>query len=75
MMAYLHKRDWKGIKATLKEVGAPTTAKDLGIEPEHVIQALVMARTVRPERYTILDKKRLSYDSAKEIACATGVIS
>jgi len=74
MMAYLQERNWKKIKATLRKVGAPTTAKELGIEPEHIIQALVQARTIRPERYTILEERKLNYDSAKKIAEATGVI-
>ena len=74
MMAYLQERNWKKIKATLRKVGAPTTAKELGIEPEHVIQALVQARTIRPERYTILDERKLNPDSAKKIAEATDVI-
>lgn len=74
MMAYLQERNWKKIKATLRRVGAPTTAEELGIEPEHVIQALVKARTIRPERCTILDERKLNHDSAKKIAEATGVI-
>jgi len=74
MMAYLQGGDWKPIKATLKKVGAPTTAEELKIEPEHIVQALVEARAIRPERYTILEERRLNHDSAKQIAKATGVI-
>jgi len=74
MMAYLHKRDWKPIRATLQKVGAPTTAEELGIESEHIIEALLKARAIRPERYTILDEKRLNHESAKKIAKITGVI-
>ncbi len=55
-------------------MGAPTTAKELGVKPEHVTEALVKACTLRPERYTILDEKRLDYDSAEKLAEATGVI-
>jgi len=74
IMAYLHKMDWKDIKATLQKAGAPTTAEELGIEPESIIEALVRAGTIRPERYTILEEKRLSHDSAEKLAKATGVI-
>jgi len=74
MMAYLCKMNWKRIKETLQKVGAPTTAEELGVEPEHIIQALTQARVIRPERYTILEERKLSYDSAKELAKATGVI-
>ena len=74
MMAYLYGIDWKGIRDTLKRTGAPTTAEELGIESEQIIEALVRANTIRPERYTILDTKSLNYDSARKIAKATGII-
>jgi len=74
MMARLHHINWKRIKETLQKVGAPTTAKELGVKPEHVIEALVKACTLRPERYTILDEKKLDHDSAEKLAKATGVI-
>ncbi len=74
MMACLHGMDWKRVKETLEKVGAPTTAEELGIEPEHVVQALTRAGTIRPERYTILEERRLNYDSAEKLARATGVI-
>ncbi len=73
-MARLHNINWKRIKETLQKVGAPTTAKELGVKPEHVIEALVKACTLRPERYTILDGKKLDHDSAEKLAKATGVI-
>ena len=74
MMAYLHGLDWKGIRETLRAVGGPVDAEGLGLEPECVIEALVKARTIRPERYTILDEKRLTAEAAKKIAEVTGVI-
>ncbi len=74
MMAYLHHMNWKRIKETLRKAGAPTTAIELGREPDDIIQALVQACTIRPERYTILSAKKLSLDSAAKIAKATGVI-
>lgn len=74
MMAYLYDIDWKGIKETLLKAGAPTTAEELGVEPESVIKALVQACTIRPDRYTILDTKNLDCGSAKKLAKVTGVI-
>ena len=74
LMAYVHNINWKKIKETLQQVGAPTTAKELGIKPEHVVAALVKACTLRPERYTILSEKELDHDSAEKLARATGVI-
>jgi len=74
MMAHLHGMDWKRVKGTLETVGAPTTAEGLGIEPEYVVEALVRASTIRPGRYTVLEERRLNYDSAEKLARATGVI-
>jgi len=74
MMACLYEMNWKGIKKTLQEAGAPTTAEELGVKPESVVEALVQACTIRPERYTILDKKSLGHDSAEKLAKVTGVI-
>ena len=74
MMARLQKLNWRRIKSKLEKVGAPTTAEELGVESEDVIEALVRAKSVRPERYTILDKKKLNRKSAKALARKSGVI-
>jgi len=74
MMAYLYDMDWEGIKDTLRKTESPTTAEELGVEPESIITALVQACTIRPERYTILNTKQLNYTSAKKLAKVTGVI-
>jgi len=74
LMARLHNIDWRRIKGTLKKVGAPTTAEELGAEPKHVVEALVRANEIRPDRYTILDERALNYESAEKLAKATGVI-
>jgi len=74
MMMYLHGGDWKGLRNALKALGAPTTAKELGVTAEEVIQALTLAHTIRPERYTILGDKGITPKAAEELAIATGVI-
>jgi len=74
MMAYLHGIEWRGIKNLLQKIGAPTTASEIGIGPECVVKALVKACEIRPERYTILNEKRLTYKSAEELAKIAGVI-
>ncbi len=74
MMAYLYKLDWKGIKETLQNTGAPTTAEELGVKPKSIVKALVQACTIRPERYTILAMKKLDSNSAEKLAKVTGVI-
>lgn len=73
MMMYLHGGDWKHIKDTLDQIGAPTTADRLGIDEEHVIDALVRASEIRPERYTILGGG-LTRDAAENLARVAQVI-
>lgn len=73
MMMYLHGKDWKMIKEALAKVGAPTSADQIGLDAETVVEALVNAHKVRPERYTILDNG-LNRTAAARAAEATGVI-
>ena len=74
MMAKLHGLDWKQIKERLQVIGAPTTACDLSIEPDTIVKALKIARSIRPERYTILNKINLSETKARKLAKSTEVI-
>ncbi len=52
---YFHGGDWKGIRASLRRIGAPTTPKDLGISNETCVEAVLRACEIRPERFTIFD--------------------
>jgi glycerol-1-phosphate dehydrogenase [NAD(P)+] len=74
LTAYLHNANWQQIRDTLKQVGAPTTARELGVEDEDVVKALEMAATVRPERYTILHKLKLNREACEKVARITEVI-
>ncbi|MEO2200012.1 MAG: sn-glycerol-1-phosphate dehydrogenase, partial [Nitrosopumilus sp.] len=74
MMAKLQGQDWKKITKTLKDVGAPTTAKQIGIEPDKIIEALIMAQGLRPQRYTILKEKIMTKKTALNLAKSTKVI-
>ncbi|MBM4240071.1 MAG: NAD(P)-dependent glycerol-1-phosphate dehydrogenase [Euryarchaeota archaeon] len=74
MMMYLHGGDWKFIKDALKTIKSPTTAYELGIDPEYIIEALMSAHKIRKERYTILGDRGLTRDAAEKLASTTGVI-
>lgn len=74
MTTYLQGGNWRAIRAALKKVGAPTNAKELGIDEEHIIKALATAHKIRPERYTVLGKRGLSEKKAWQAARAVGVI-
>lgn len=74
MMAYLHGIDWQEIRVALSTIGAPTTAQQLGIDPNDIIKALVTAHEINPQRYTILGKRGLTEEAAKRLARNTSVI-
>ena len=50
MIAKLQGQDWRKIVKTLKSVGAPTTAKEIGLKSEVLAKALTIAQSLRPER-------------------------
>ncbi len=75
LTAYLQRGEddgWQPIHAALKRLGAPTTAKELGIDEETIIEALTTAHTIR-DRYTILGNG-ISERAARDAATVTGVI-
>lgn len=74
MMLYLHGEDWERIRDFLNDIGAPTTAKELGIPKKQIVESLLCAQEIRPERYTILGEQGLTKDAAKKLAKVTGVI-
>lgn len=74
MMTKLHGNDWKKIITTLKNIGAPTTAKEIGLTKKEIVDALVIAQQLRPERYTILKEKKMTQKSATDLAKSTRVI-
>ena len=63
---YLHGGDWRGIRASLKCIGAPVTPAEIGIDDAVAVEALLMAKTIRPERFTILDMG-LTRESAQNL--------
>lgn len=70
---YLHGSDWEQVRDALAAIGAPTTAKALGIPRDTLVEALCQAHTIRPDRYTILGDKGLSRDAAERLLHVTGV--
>ncbi|QLH05403.1 glycerol-1-phosphate dehydrogenase [Nitrosopumilus oxyclinae] len=73
MISKLQGQNWKEIVKTLKNVGAPTTAKQIDLKEEQIIDALMIAQDLRPERYTILKEIDMTERRAKNIAKSTNV--
>ena len=74
MMAKLQGQDWEDIIKALKNVGAPTSAKQIDLKPDIVIQALCIAQELRPKRYTILKEVKMTKKKAENLAKSTRVI-
>lgn len=72
LTAKLHKLDWEEIKSALENIGAPTYLPSLGITKEQGVEALLLAPTLR-ERFTILNKVKLSKEGAIQLIGSTGV--
>ena len=74
MMAKLHGIDWRKVRTSLKNVGAPVEASEIGVDDSQIVESLVKASSIRPDRYTILSKRRLTSRSARTLAESTSVI-
>jgi len=74
LISKLQGQDWKKIVQMLKNVGAPTTAKQIGLKPKTLAQALSIAQSLRPERYTILNQVKMTKEKAIALAKSTGVL-
>ena len=75
LMAFLHELDWENIQSVMNTIGIPTTAKKAGLKDKEIIEALKIAHTIRPERFTILGKDGLTHEAAVNIAVKTNVIN
>lgn len=74
MTMYLHGGDWKRIRDSLAQIGAPTNAHQLGIADDVLVKALATAHQVRQDRYTILGDKGMTIEASERLAKITGVI-
>ncbi|MCS7144794.1 MAG: sn-glycerol-1-phosphate dehydrogenase [Archaeoglobaceae archaeon] len=54
--------DWNRVREGLRNVGAPTKAREIGLTGEQMIEALVYAKRIRRKRFTILE----AIDPSKE---------
>jgi glycerol-1-phosphate dehydrogenase [NAD(P)+] len=72
LTAKLHKLDWEEIKSALENIGAPTYLPNLGITKEQGVEALLLAPKLR-ERFTILNKVKLTEEDAIRLIENTGV--
>ncbi len=74
LVSKLRGKDFERIRDFLTAVGAPTTARQLGIPDGKIVEALVRSSDVRPERYTLFNEIRLNAKEAEALAREAGVI-
>jgi glycerol-1-phosphate dehydrogenase [NAD(P)+] len=74
MMMYLHGGNWEEVRNALLAIGAPTSARALGLTDDELLQALIHAHEIHPERYTILGDAGLTPEAAERLARITKVI-
>jgi glycerol-1-phosphate dehydrogenase [NAD(P)+] len=74
LISKLQGQNWKQIARALKDVGAPTTAKEIGLKSEVLAKALTIAQSLRPERYTILKEVNMTKEKAISLAKSTKVL-
>jgi len=75
MTAYLHGGErgiWRDIRSALGTIGAPTTAEELDVDDDLLLEAMTTAHEIR-DRYTILGDG-MSEEAARQVATKTGVI-
>jgi glycerol-1-phosphate dehydrogenase [NAD(P)+] len=74
IMSKLYGMDFEGIIDVLENVKAPVKANQINLTDKDVVQSLLIAQDLRPERYTILSKTKLDKKSAYELAKSSKVI-
>jgi glycerol-1-phosphate dehydrogenase [NAD(P)+] len=74
IMSKLYEMDFENIISVLENVKAPVKANQINLTEKDIIQSLIMAQHLRPERYTILSKSKLDKKSAYELAKSAKVI-
>ena len=71
--SYLQGQDWRRIKNVLQVAKCPTTAKELKVDRDIMLKAVLKAKDIRPERYTIIDHIDVTRRIAEDALSVTGI--
>jgi len=74
IMSRLHGIDWREIRNSLKRLGGPVTAKEINVDEDQLIEAMELARRIRPERFTILNRVELTKIQCQNILSEIGIL-
>lgn len=72
--AKLHGIEWQRIREFLENIRAPVNAEGLGVSEKCIVEAIVKAREINKERFTIFDKIKPDKSMAEKIAKEVRVI-
>lgn len=51
---YLHGGNWRELQETLEIIGAPSKGEDIKVDEDTMVEAVISAQAIRPDRYTVL---------------------
>ena len=71
---YMQGGDWRRIKNSLEAAKCPINAKDLNVDEDIMIEAVLKAREIHPDRYTILEDMNLDKEQIRKVLEETEVI-
>lgn len=74
IMAKLHGISWQEIRDALVKIGAPVTGRAINVDKDQLLDALILAKTIRPERYTILNKNTYTHKNFEDTITETGIL-
>ncbi len=74
IMSKLHGVNWKEIRDALFRIKAPTTAKEINVDKDQLIDAMILAKKIRPERFTILNRIELNRTQCQDIFAELGIL-
>ena len=66
--------DWMRMRNTLQSAGCPVDARGLGMDGDLMLEAVMKAAEIRPDRYTVLEDLRLDRGQARRALEETQVI-
>ena len=74
IMSYFHGANWRRVKNSLQAAKCPVTAKQIGMDEELFLEALMKSKEIRPERYTIIEHINFDKRTARNALETTGVV-
>ncbi|MCS7122053.1 MAG: sn-glycerol-1-phosphate dehydrogenase [Archaeoglobaceae archaeon] len=66
--------EWEKVKRAFEKIGSPSSAREIGLNKEQILEALVFAKRIRRKRYTILEDLNPSKDDFEKAIKETKIV-